>query len=71
MTSQHLIDRACDLEQEIRTASEAARQDLHQEFARILRRIEAAGVPVPGHLRRTEQVLNDELVESQFDNMPI
>ncbi|WOI34500.1 hypothetical protein R1T40_07160 [Tritonibacter scottomollicae] len=71
MTTEQLIERACQLEKEIRIAPEQARLDLQPEFAQVLKRIKDTGVSVPAHLRRTEQVLNDEIVESQFDNMPI
>ncbi|WP_283967647.1 hypothetical protein [Tritonibacter sp. AK171] len=71
MTTEQLMKRACHLEKQIRTASEVARLDLQPEFSRVLQHIKAAGESVPGHLRRTEQALNDELVERQFDNMPV
>jgi len=71
MTTEQLIERACHLEKAIRTAPEMDRLEFQPEFTRVMTRIKASGTPVPAHLRRTEQVLIDELVESQFDNMPI
>jgi hypothetical protein len=71
MTMDQLMERACRLEQQIRNAVDADRMALQPEFNRILNRIKDAGGVIPGHLRRTEQVLRDELVETQFDNMPV
>ncbi|OIQ31631.1 MAG: hypothetical protein BM562_07210 [Alphaproteobacteria bacterium MedPE-SWcel] len=71
MTMEQLIERACLLEQKIRTAPETGRSDFQVEFARVMSRIKATGARIPAHLRRTEEVLYDELVENQFDNMPV
>lgn len=71
MTMDQLMERACRLEEQIRSAVDADRMALQPEFNRILNRIKDAGGAIPGHLRRTEQVLLDELVETQFDNMPV
>lgn len=71
MMTTKLIERACDLEQQIRLAPESERLALQPEFNRVLSRIKEAGAAIPGHLRRTEQVLLDEQIERQFDNMPV
>jgi len=71
MTTEQLIERACLLEQKIRATPELGRLDLQPEFTRVMNRLKATGVQVPAHLKRTEQVLNDEMIESQFDNMPV
>ncbi|TNJ44086.1 hypothetical protein FGE21_08030 [Phaeobacter sp. B1627] len=71
MTIEQLIERACLLEQKIRTTPEMARSDFQHEFVRVMSRIKAGGARIPAHLRRTEEVLFDELVENQFDNVPV
>ncbi|KUP92302.1 hypothetical protein [Tritonibacter horizontis] len=71
MTTEQLLERACRLEQEIRSAPEIGRLDFAPEFSKVMTRIRASGMHVPGHLRRTEEVLHDELVETHFDNMPV
>ncbi|NIZ15124.1 hypothetical protein [Phaeobacter sp. HF9A] len=71
MPTSELIERACQMEERIRKAPEALRLGMQPEFSAIIARIKAAGAEIPPHLRRTEQILNEEMVESRFDNMPI
>ncbi len=71
MTTEQLMERACRLEEQIRVAPEEERLELQPEFDKVMTRIKAAGVDIPGHLRRMEMVLTEELVENQFDNMPV
>lgn len=71
MTMEQLLERACLLEKKIRVAPECDRLDYQPEFDRVLGRIKAAGLQVPAHLRRTELALMEEMIERQFDNMPV
>ena len=71
MKDQDLIDVAEHLEQKIMCAGGSDRLALQPEFARVLDRIRAAGLKVPSRLRQLEDRLGDEMVEDQFDNMPV
>jgi hypothetical protein len=55
----------------IMRASEDKRLLLQPEFNRLLSKLKAAGVRVPAHLRELDEELHDEMVEAQFDNMPV
>jgi len=69
--NQDLISVAEQLEQQIVGATGSARLSMQPEFARVLDRMRAAGIKVPSRLRQLEDRLGDEMVEDQFDNMPV
>lgn len=71
MTMDELMSRATALEKSIRAANPAHRLELLPEFSGLLAGIRKAGGAIPGHLRGLEHVLNEELAESRFDNMPV
>lgn len=71
MNMEELLVRARDLETTIRTAPLNRRLDLQPEFSGVLTRIRNSGGRVSGRLSGLEQVLNEELAESRFDNMPV
>lgn len=69
--NQDLISVAEQLEQQIAGAQGPARLAMQPEFARVLDRMRTAGIKVPSRLRQLEDRLGDEMVEDQFDNMPV
>ena len=71
MTNDELTQSALSLEAEIRAAPEQERLSRHKDLAKVLAHLTDRGLSVPAGLRRLEQTLADELVEQQFNNMPV
>jgi HPt (histidine-containing phosphotransfer) domain-containing protein len=71
MGAPDLIQTARQLEQKIAQAKGPQRLALQPDLSRILERMKVSGQTVPENLRKLDNALRDEAVESWFDNMPV
>jgi hypothetical protein len=71
MIDDDLSRRARQLEAEISAASEEKRVALQPELHRVIERMRLDGKHVPARLRSLNAALLDEVVERQFDNLPV
>ena len=71
MHRQELNETAARIESRITEAGPFDRTRLQPELNLILKRMEADGVRVPRRLRQLDEILTEELIEDQFDNMPV
>lgn len=71
MTGAELFSEAERLETRIAGADQQQRLALQPDFSAVLARLKEAGAQVPQRLRRLDAALNDEVLEAQFDNMPV
>lgn len=71
MIEQKLFSEAEQLETRISAADLTQRLALQPQFSEVLARLKDRGVQVPQRLRRLDAALNDEVLEAQFDNMPV
>ena len=71
MTGPELFSEVEQLETRISAADQAQRLALQPQFSEVLARLKDSGVQVPQRLRRLDAALNDEVLEAQFDNMPV
>lgn len=71
MTATDLLRHAEQLEAQIAQANPSQRLALQPRFRLALERLRAAGGPVPVRLHALDTRLNEEVIESYFDNMPV
>jgi hypothetical protein len=71
MTHQDLKTAALALEKKIAGASSTERLSLQPQVRKVILRMEALGQNVPSRLRQLDTTLNEEVIESLFDNMPV
>jgi hypothetical protein len=59
------------LHREILSKGENERLLLQPRLGRLIERLDAAGEVVPAGIRTLNDELSDEVIEAQFDNMPV
>lgn len=71
MNIQELKLKAENLEERICSARGDVRLALQPQFSHVLSRLNRHGAKVPARMRNLDAALIDEVIEAQFDNMPV
>lgn len=71
MTNTDLLHNAEKLEKQIEAADFTARVALQPAFSRVLDQMRFAGISVPLRMKRLDDTLCDEIMERNFDNLPV
>lgn len=71
MTTNELYFEAERLERKLHGASLETRLALQPSVTKVIERMRAQGMSVPSRFRRLDAALIEDVVEAQFDNMPI
>lgn len=66
-----LSEELGSLHQEILQTDEAERVRFQPRLQRLIERLETAGEDIPPAIRSLFEELTDEVIEAQFDNMPV
>lgn len=71
MSAKSLYSEAEHLEQKLQNACFETRLALQPSVTKVIDRMRQEGMHVPSRLRHLDAALCEDVIEAQFDNMPV
>ncbi|WP_373051121.1 hypothetical protein [Thalassovita aquimarina] len=71
MAEKKFLELIEKLEAEIEAADDSDREDMQVQLHAVVAQMKDKGLKVPQRLSQLDHQLEDEAVESMFDNMPV
>ncbi|MBR9653449.1 hypothetical protein [Thalassovita aquimarina] len=71
MAEKKILELIEKLEAEIEAADDSDREDMQVQLHAVVAQMKDKGLKVPQRLSQLDHQLEDEAVESMFDNMPV